>query len=79
MPSNTCESLLPCLEQIKTFGLRDKNGKFYIGNKEIKIKENNIIVGNKEYTGTPGLWELIVARSPDDKMFTMEIMIIMLI
>ena len=55
-----------------TFGLRDKNGKFYIGNKEAKIKKNNIIVGNKEYAGTPGLWELIVARSPDDKIFTDE-------
>ena len=32
--------------------------------------ENNIIVGDKEYTGTQGLWELIVARSPDDKIFT---------
>ena len=53
-----------------TFGLRDKDGKFYIGNKEAKIKENNIIVGNKEYAGTPGLWELIVTRSPDDKIFT---------
>ena len=29
----------------KTFGLRDYDGKFYIGNKEAKIKENNIIVG----------------------------------
>ena len=37
---------------------------------EVKIKENNIIVGIKEYTGTPGLWELIVARSSDDKIFT---------
>ena len=54
----------------KTFGLRDKDGRFYIGNKEAKIKHNNIIVGNKQYTGTPGLWELIVARSPDDKIFT---------
>ena len=54
----------------KTFGLRDKNGKFYIGNNEAKIKENNIIVGNKEYTDTPGLWKLIVARSPDDQIFT---------
>ena len=34
------------------------------------MKENNIIVGNKEYTGTPGQWELIVARSPDDKILT---------
>ena len=61
----------------KTFGLREKDGKFYIGNKEAKIKKNNIIVGNKEYAGTLGLWELIVARSPDDKIFTNGIMIIM--
>ena len=54
----------------KTFGLRDKDGKFYIGNKETKIKQNNIIVGDKEYAGTPGLLELIAARSPDDKIFT---------
>ena len=32
----------------KTFRLRDKDGKFYIGNKEVKIKENNIIVGDRE-------------------------------
>ena len=54
----------------KTFGLRDKDGKFYIGNKEAKIKENNIIVSDKEYADTPGLWELIVATTPDDKIFT---------
>ena len=29
----------------KTLGLRDKDGKFYIGSKEANIKENNIIVG----------------------------------
>ena len=50
--------------------MQDKDGKFYIGNKEAKIKENNIIVGDKEYAVTPELWELIVARSPDDKMLT---------
>ena len=33
----------------KTFGLRDKDGKFYIGNKKAKIKENNIIVVDREY------------------------------
>ena len=54
----------------KTFGLRDKDGMFYIENKEAKIKENNIIVGDEEYAGTPGLWELIVARSPDGQIFT---------
>ena len=54
----------------KTFGLRDKDGKFSIGSKEAKIKENNIIVGKKEYAGTPGLWELIVSTTPDDKIVT---------
>ena len=54
----------------KKLGLRDKDGKFYIQNKETKIKENNIIVCGKEYASTPGLWQLIVARSPDDKIFT---------
>ena len=33
-------------------------------------KENNIIVSDKEYAGTPELWKLIVARSPDNKIFT---------
>ena len=50
--------------------MRDKDGKYYIGNKEAKIKENNIIVANREYVGTPGLWDHIVATTPDDKMFT---------
>ena len=45
------------------------DGKFHIGNKKAKIKENNIIIGEKEYAGTPGLWELIVATTPDDKIF----------
>ena len=50
--------------------MRDKDGKFYIGNKKAKIKENNIIVGNKEYADTPGLWKLIMARSSDDKIYS---------
>ena len=54
----------------KTFGLRNKDGKFYVRNKEAKIKENNIIVGNKENAGTPGLWELIVATTPNGKIVT---------
>ena len=62
----------------KTLGLRDKDGKFYIGNKEAKVKENNIIVGDKEYGGTSGLWELIVATTPDDKIVSNGVIIIML-
>ena len=43
---------------------------FILGTSKAKTKENNIIVGAKEYAGTPGLWELIVATTPDDKIFT---------
>ena len=53
----------------KTFGLRDNDGKFYIGNKEANIKENNITVGDREYADTPGLSELILVTTPDDKIF----------
>ena len=53
----------------KTFGLYDDKGKFYIGNKEAKIKDNNIIVDNKEYRGTPGLWELIVSKEPNRDIY----------
>ena len=53
----------------KTFGIYDKDGEFYIGNKEVEIKDNNIIVDNEEYKGTPGLWELIVSKEPDRDIY----------
>ena len=53
----------------KTFGLRMRKVNFTLGAGKQK-KEKNIIVGDKEYVGTPGLWELIVATTPDDKIFT---------
>ena len=46
------------------------DGKSYIGNKKGKIKETNITVGDKEYVDTTALWELIVATTCDDKIFT---------
>ena len=58
----------------KTLGLRDKDVKLYIGNMEPKIKENNMIVGDWEYDGTPGLWELIVATTADDNFLPIGLM-----
>ena len=46
------------------FGIYDKGSKFYIGDKPIVIEDNNIIVSGKEYSGTPGLWELILSKKP---------------
>ena len=53
----------------KTYGIYDKDGKFYIGNKEVEIKGDNIIIDNRAYQGSPGLWELIVARDPNRDLY----------
>ena len=52
------------------YGLYDRKGNFYIGNKPIVNVDNNIVVEDEEYEGTPGLWELIVSKEPKD--FTKE-------
>ena len=69
-----CESYLRKFttkaEADRTYGLYDRKGEFYIGNKPVVIKENNIVVEDEEYEGTPGLWELIVSKEP--KGFTEE-------
>ena len=55
-----------------TYGSYDKNGNFHIGNKPVVIIDNNIVVADEEYEGTPGLWELIVYKNPDDNIYTYE-------
>ena len=46
-------------------GLHNRYGNLYIGNKPITIIGSGIFVDDEEYEGTPGLWELIVAKNPD--------------
>ena len=48
----------------KVFGMVKKDKYYYIGDKPIKIKGDNIIIDDKEYTGTEGLWELIISKNP---------------
>ena len=55
-------------EADKTYGLYDKGGKFYIGEKLAIIVDNDLVVGRDEYEGTPGLWELIVSKEPKNIM-----------
>ena len=59
-------------EADKTYGLRDEKGKFYIGNKLTIIDNNDLIVGKYEYKGTPGLWELITSKNPDETKYNLE-------
>jgi hypothetical protein len=56
----------------KTFGLHDKDGAFYIGDSVVTIFGDNIIVGETEYNGTAGLWELITSKNPDSEIYTQQ-------
>ena len=54
------------------YGIYDNKGTFYIGDTIIGIIDDNIIVGEKEYQGTPGLWELITMKLPNDQVYDDE-------
>ena len=56
----------------KVFGMVKKGKYYYIGDKPIKIKGDNIIIDDKEYTGTDGLWELIISNEPQEGKYTDE-------
>ena len=46
-----------------TFGIRYENGVWMIGNKQIKINGDDIIIDGEVYNGTPGLWSLITDKT----------------
>ena len=48
-----------------TFGIRNVEGLYYIGNKQATIVDNNILIGDEKFEGTPGLWELLMSKKPD--------------
>ena len=52
----------------KVFGLNVINKRFYIGDRPIKIKDDDIIIDDKAYPGTPGLWELIISQDPQGEI-----------
>jgi len=56
----------------QTFGLYDKHGEFFIGDSHVKIEGDDIIVKDKEYQGTPGLWELLVMKEQDKSIYNRE-------
>ena len=52
----------------ETFGISKKGRHHYIGKTHVIIKDNNIFLPeyNEEFTGTPGLWELITSKNPKE-------------
>jgi len=62
------EYLKPAVSKLpisdRTFGLYSQEGRFYIGDTEVSISEDDIQIGQDVYDGTPGLWELITSKTP---------------
>ena len=52
--------------------IKGKDGIYRGNNKTISIAYDKIIVDNKRFIGTPGLWELIMEEVPDPKNYTQE-------
>ena len=50
----------------KILGIRNVEGLYYIGNKQATIVNNNILIGDEKFKGTPGLWELLMSKNPDN-------------
>jgi len=54
----------------KTLGLYDKDGVFYIGDSPVEIVVDNIAIKGKEHERTPGLWELLITKRPNNTIHT---------
>ena len=62
----TIDYLLPIIGKQKTQSdIKPGDPKislFFIGKTPVKIEENDIIINNKTYIGTPGLWRLLTSK-----------------
>ena len=48
------------------FGIRKEGIRHYIGDKRVNIINNDIILDDETIMGTPGLWELITSKNPQN-------------
>ena len=54
----------------KTFGINKIDGHHHIGDTHVIIHKNNIIIDNEKFTGTPGLWDLVMLKDPPEKGYS---------
>ena len=50
----------------KFYGIYAEDGNFKIGDKNTTIEKDNIIIDDITFVGTPGLWELITLKNPEN-------------
>ena len=66
------EDLISPVLRDKTFGIYKRKGLHYISNKQATIVDNDIIIDNEKFKGTPGLWELLMSKQPEKGSFSNE-------
>ena len=54
----------------RTFGINKIDGHHHIWDTHVIIHKNNIIIDNEKFTGTPGLWDLIMLKDPPEKGYS---------
>lgn len=50
----------------KYFAIREEQDQLVLGDKEVHLDNNNIIIDETEYQGSPGLWRLLMLNDPTD-------------
>ena len=55
-----------------TFGLYSEGNTWKIGNKTARVDGDDLIIEEKRYPGTQGLWELIVKDKPSERKYDPE-------
>ena len=63
----TPKYFLDQLDNDEKFGIRKVKSRYYIGNKLVTFKDDDIIIKEtgERFVGTPGLWGLITSKDPD--------------
>jgi len=59
----------PQLDTVYGFKSLEQEG-LALGNKKVQIANNDLIIDNKEYEGTPGLYELLIRKFPSREIYT---------
>ena len=54
-------------DKVKTFGINKIDGHHYIGDTHVIINNNDIIIDDEKFIGTPNLWNLIMLKDPPIK------------
>ena len=55
-----------------TFGIHKIDDHHYIGDMHVIVYKNNTIVGDEKFKSTPGLWELLAERHPNEANYNEE-------